>query len=96
MHYDAVILAGGENSSELRKIAPFENEALIIIGNYPMIYFVYQALRAVPAINRIVVSGPVGALRSILPRDERLFFVEGERMRSLVLPTPLNSSRSRS
>lgn len=77
MHYDAVILAGGENSSELRKIAPFENEALIIIGNYPMIYFVYQALRAVPAINRIVVSGPVGALRSILPRDERLFFVEG-------------------
>ena len=52
MQYDAVILAGGENSSELRKIAPFDNEALIIIGNYPMIYYVYQALRAVPAINK--------------------------------------------
>lgn len=77
MQYDAVILAGGENSGELRKIAPYDNEALIIIGNYPMIYFVYQALRAVPEVNQIVVSGPVEALRSILPRDERLFFVEG-------------------
>jgi molybdopterin-guanine dinucleotide biosynthesis protein A len=77
MSYDAVILAGGENSSELRKIAPFDNEALIIIGNYPMIYYVYKALRAVPSINNIVVSGPVEALRSVLPRDERLFFVEG-------------------
>jgi molybdopterin-guanine dinucleotide biosynthesis protein A len=77
MHYDAVILAGGENSSQLRKLAPYDNEALIIIGNYPMIYFVYRALRAVPDINNIVVSGPVEALRSILPRDERLFFVEG-------------------
>ncbi len=77
MQYDAVILAGGENSSELKKIAPYSNEALIIIGNYPMIYFVYRALRATPSINNIVVSGPIEALRNILPRDERLFFVEG-------------------
>ena len=77
MQYDAVILAGGENSSELKKIAPYDNEALIIIGNYPMIYYVYSALRATPCINRIVVSGPVEALRIILPRDEKLFFVEG-------------------
>jgi GTP:adenosylcobinamide-phosphate guanylyltransferase len=77
MQYDAVILAGGENSSELKKIAPYDNEALIIIGNYPMIYYVYSALRATPAINNIVVSGPVDALRTILPKEERLFFVEG-------------------
>ncbi len=77
MQYDAVILAGGESSSELKKIAPYDNEALIIIGNYPMIYYVYQALRASSHINRIVVSGPVEALRAILPRDERLLFVEG-------------------
>jgi GTP:adenosylcobinamide-phosphate guanylyltransferase len=77
MQYDAVILAGGENSSELKKIAPYDNEALIIIGNYPMIYYVYSALRDTASINHIVVSGPVEALRSILPRDERLFFVEG-------------------
>ncbi len=77
MQYDAVILAGGENSSELKKIAPYDNEALIIIGNYPMIYYVYSALRDTPDINNIVVSGPIDALRSILPRDERLFFVDG-------------------
>jgi molybdopterin-guanine dinucleotide biosynthesis protein A len=77
MQYDAVILAGGESSSELKKIAPYDNEALIIIGNYPMIYYVYHNLRASQAINKIVVSGPVEALRNILPRDDRLFFVEG-------------------
>jgi len=77
MQYDAIILAGGESSSELKKIAPYDNEALIIIGNYPMIYYVYQSLRASSHINQIVVSGPVEALRTILPRDERLLFVEG-------------------
>lgn len=77
MQYDAIILAGGESSSDLKKIAPYDNEALIIIGNYPMIYYVYQALRSSKQINKIVVSGPVDALKAILPRDERLFFVEG-------------------
>jgi len=77
MQYDAVIMAGGESSSELKKVAPYSNEALIIIGSYPMIYYVYSALRATPSINNIVVSGPVDSLRTILPRDERLVFVEG-------------------
>jgi len=79
MQYDAVILAGGESSSELKKIAPYDNEALIIVGNYPMIYFVYQALLASAAIDKIVVSGPVESLKAILPRDERTLFVEGGR-----------------
>lgn len=77
MQYDAVILAGGENSSELKKLAPYDNEALIIIGKYPMIYYVYKALRASTAIDKIVVSGPKEALRNILPKDEKLFFVDG-------------------
>ena len=38
MTYDAVILAGGESSSDLRKLAPYDNEALILIGKYPKIY----------------------------------------------------------
>lgn len=76
MQYDAVIMAGGESSSELKQVAPYSNEALIIIGSYPMIYYVYSALRATPSIKNIVVSGPVECLRSILPHDEKLFFVE--------------------
>lgn len=77
MQYDAIILAGGESSNDLKKIAPYENEALIIIGNYPMIYFVYHTLRLSSQINNIVISGPVEAIKAILPRDERLFFVNG-------------------
>jgi NDP-sugar pyrophosphorylase family protein len=46
--YDAVILAGGVNSGELRKYAPYENEALIILGKYPMIHYVYQAVKNTP------------------------------------------------
>lgn len=75
MQYDAVILAGGENSGDLKKIAPYDNEALIIIGNYPMIYYVYKALRRSPKIRNIIVSGPVEALRNLLGREEKLSFV---------------------
>ena len=77
MQYDAIVLAGGESSSDLKKIAPYDNEALIIIGNYPMIFYVYVALRASASIRNIVVSGPVESLRCILPKDEKLYFVEG-------------------
>lgn len=77
MPYDTVILAGGESSSDLKEMAPYDNEALIIVGNYPMIYYVYRALRASARIDKIIVSGPIDALKNILPRDERLFFVEG-------------------
>lgn len=77
MAYDAVILAGGESSSELRKIAPYDNEALIVIGKYPMIYYVYHALAASPMIDKIVISGPVESLRSIFSREENLYFVNG-------------------
>lgn len=75
MLYDAVILAGGESTSELKKIAPYDNEALIIIGNYPMIYYVYNALRQSKQIRNIVISGPVEALRNIFPRQDNLHFV---------------------
>jgi len=77
MQYDAIILAGGESSGELKKIAPYDNEALIIIGNYPMIYYVYKALRRSSFVRNIIISGPVDSLRSIFPREENLFFVNG-------------------
>ena len=74
MKYDAVILAGGESTSNLRKIAPYRNEALIKIGKYPMIYYVYRALRQSASIRTIVISGPVDALKTIFPREEKLLF----------------------
>jgi molybdopterin-guanine dinucleotide biosynthesis protein A len=75
MKYDTIILAGGESTCELRKIAPYDNEALIIIGNCPMIYYVYNTLKASSDVNRIVVSGPVEALRTIFAREENIYFV---------------------
>ncbi|MEN6349092.1 MAG: nucleotidyltransferase family protein [Syntrophomonas sp.] len=77
MQYDVVILAGGENSSELKKIAPYDNEALIIIGKYPMIYYVYHALRHSSHVGKIVISGPSEALRNIFSREENIYFVDG-------------------
>ncbi len=77
MQYDAIILAGGESSSELKKLAPYDNEALILIGQYPMIFYVYKALRQSPLIRNIVISGPVEALRNLFCKEENLYFVEG-------------------
>lgn len=75
MKYDTIILAGGESTCELRKIAPYDNEALIIIGSCPMIYYVYNALKASANVNRIIISGPVEALRNIFAREENIYFV---------------------
>lgn len=72
--YDAVILAGGVNSGALRKYAPYESEALIIIGAYPMIYYAYRALRQSARIGRIIISGPVESLRELFKKEENIVF----------------------
>lgn len=77
MLYDAIILAGGQSTGELKKIAPYDNEALILIGNYPMIYFVYKAVRQSEHVRKVVISGPTEALRNIFTREKDLYFVEG-------------------
>ncbi len=72
--YDTVILAGGVNSGDLRRYAPYENEALIIIGNYPMIYYVYQALKGTERVQNIVISGPCESLQPIFNKEDNLVF----------------------
>lgn len=76
MKYDAIILAGGQSASELKNIAPYDNEALIIIGNSPMIGYVYRALRASQKVGRIIISGPVRDLQAILGKEPGLMYVE--------------------
>lgn len=77
MQYDAVVLAGGENTGALREAAPYDNEALIMIGRHPMIYYVIKALQQSAYVNRIVISGPVESLQQALQEDEGVFYVEG-------------------
>jgi len=56
--YDAMILAGGENSEYMQTYAPQRYEALIDIGGKPMVAFVAEALAASRLIDRILVLGP--------------------------------------
>ncbi len=60
--YDAIILAGGENSEELSKYTPHSYEALIDIAGKPMVTFVAAALAASRHVGRIFVLGPVAEL----------------------------------
>lgn len=73
--YDAVILAGGVNSGELRKVAPFENEALIIIGSSPMICYVQKALKETSCVGDVVISCPGDSIRQIFNEEDKLVFV---------------------
>ena len=56
--YDAIILAGGENSKQLNQYVPHCYEALIEIVGKPMVTFVAQALARSSNVDRIFVLGP--------------------------------------
>ncbi|NMB12340.1 MAG: NTP transferase domain-containing protein [Firmicutes bacterium] len=58
---DAVVLAGAKNTGRLREMDSSFYEAGIEIAGRPMVYYVLDALAAVPEIGRIVVTAPVGA-----------------------------------
>lgn len=60
--YDAIILAGGENSKYLNKYSPQPYEAMIEIAGKPMVSFVAQALSASQHVEKIYVVGPVTEL----------------------------------
>lgn len=60
--YDAIILAGGENSEPLSEFAAEAYEAMIDIDGKPMVTFVAEALAATPQVGRIFVVGPLTAL----------------------------------
>jgi len=60
--YDAIILAGGENSKRLSTHVPQCYEALIEIAGKPMVTFVAEALAASGQVDRIFVLGPADEL----------------------------------
>ena len=60
--YDAIILAGGENSERLSQFSSQSYEAMIEIAGKPMVTFVVDALAATPQVERIFIVGPVKQL----------------------------------
>jgi GTP:adenosylcobinamide-phosphate guanylyltransferase len=61
--YDAIILAGGENSEHLSKFSSQSYEAMIEIAGKPMVTFVADALAASPQVDRIFIMGPIPQLQ---------------------------------
>lgn len=55
--YNAILLAGDQNNSPLKKEWPF-NKALLQIHNKPMINYVVDVLNTVEEVDKIVVVGP--------------------------------------
>lgn len=61
--FDAIILAGGENSKKLSNCTTESFEALIEIAGRPMVTFVARALAESKQVDRIFVLGPADQLR---------------------------------
>jgi len=61
--YDAIILAGGENSKHLSKFSSQPYEAMIEIAGKPMVSFVAGALAASRQVDKIFIVGPVKELK---------------------------------
>lgn len=74
--YDAIILAGGENSELLSRFSSQSYEAMIEIAGKPMVTFVADALAASPQVEKIFVVGPVHQLQKC-HFPENTILVEG-------------------
>ncbi|NLK51975.1 MAG: NTP transferase domain-containing protein [Syntrophomonadaceae bacterium] len=76
MRVDAVVLAGGLNSSSLRENSGCTSEALISIGNRPMVEYVVKALKHTPEVSRIVVAGHRKDMAAVFAKDPELILTE--------------------
>lgn len=73
--YDAIILAGGENSKHLSRFSSQPYEAMIEIAGKPMVSFVAGALAASHQVDRIFIVGPVKELENC-DFPEKTFIIE--------------------
>ena len=77
MQVDAVVLAGGLNCGPLKDYCSAESEAMIPIGNRPMVEYVVSALKHTPRVNRIVVAGPLRELKKVFKNTPSVILIEG-------------------
>ncbi len=88
--FDALILAGGENSKDLRRFSSQSYEALIEIHGKPMVSFVAEALASSPWVDRIFVIGPAKEL-ACCDFPERTVIIEGRRTIMDTIQTGMNA-----
>jgi len=77
LRVDAVVLAGGLNCGPLQQYSTARTEALIPIGGRPMVEYVVNALKHVPAVRRIVIAGPCKDLAPVFKGDAAVQVAEG-------------------
>lgn len=58
MKVEAVVLAGARNDGKLKGVSECEFEALIKVGDRPMVEYVIDALQGAGSVERMVVVGP--------------------------------------
>ena len=75
--YDAIILAGGENSEHLNRYTSQPYEAMIDIAGKPMVELVASALAASSQVSRIFIAGPVGELATCSFPDKAVIVAGG-------------------
>lgn len=66
--YDAIVLAGSPNTGPLAQCSDEKYEALIKIGDKPMVRYVVDALLNSQLINKVAISGP-RELADFFPED---------------------------
>lgn len=72
---NAIVLAGSKNDGKLKKTSSATNEALISIGDKPMVQYVVEAISNSKFIKNIVVVGPKQLLQPVFAHVDNITFV---------------------
>lgn len=80
---DALVLAGSMNDGPLRECSTVQYEALIPIGQRPMVDYVVDALLESKAIRRVVVVGPLELQPLLEPKGVQVILPRNTMMENL-------------
>ncbi|HLV08678.1 MAG TPA: NTP transferase domain-containing protein [Halanaerobiales bacterium] len=81
MSVAVIILAGARNKGPLKKVSPTEHEALIEIGELPMVEYVIRAANKAKLTGKVVVVGPVKELEEKLQEKTDYILNSGRSIR---------------
>lgn len=85
MKIDVLVLAGARNNGPLKEVAQTEHEALIRIGNIPMVEYVIRAVNKASSTGRVVVVGPRQELKDTLSEKVDYILDSGDSMMENIL-----------
>lgn len=80
MKVDVLILAGGRNKGPLQKYSSAKHEALIKIGNMPMVEYVIKAVVEAECTDKVAVIGPRQKIEEKVGQSLDLIIDSGESM----------------